>query len=119
MLSAEFHSEGAKDKINSTGCPIVLLNQEQDMALFNTDAVVATPAALQFCEKHGINPMGLLGRHTSSDWGELDTSDTTVNIHAVQHDVRVFSSYKVGNGKVWIITEADRSSTCLMLPSEY
>lgn len=89
------------------------------MSLFKLGNVVATPGALKLCEAHGINPLGLLGRHIGGDWGELDANDTAANVHAVQHDLRVLSSYKVGNGKVWIITEADRSSTCLLLPHEY
>ena len=89
------------------------------MALFRTGSVVATPAALKVCEKNGVNPLLLLGRHCSGDWGDLDAQDTAANIHAVLYDLRVFSSYKVGQGKVWIITEADRSSTCLLLPEDY
>lgn len=89
------------------------------MALFNTGTIVATAAALQLCEQHSVNPLGLLGRHINGDWGDLDATDTAANIHAAQHDLRVFSSYKVGDGKVWIITEADRSSTCLLQPDEY
>ena len=49
------------------------------MALFNTGAVVATPAALQFCEQHGVNPLGLLGRHLAGDWGDLDAHDVAVS----------------------------------------
>ena len=89
------------------------------MALFKMGAVVATPAALQFCEQHGVNPLGLLGRHINGDWGDLDAADAAANIRALKHGLRLFSSYKVGDGKVWIITEADRSSTCILLPNEY
>ena len=63
--------------------------------------------------------MSLIDRHAAGDWGDLDAEDVAANVHAVQHDLRVFSSYEVGDGKVWCITEADRSSTCLLLPSEY
>ena len=89
------------------------------MALFKLGSVVATPAALKFCEQHSVNPLLLLGRHCSGDWGDLDAADVVANVEAVQHDLRIFSSYSVGGGKVWIITEADRSSTCLLLPDEY
>lgn len=89
------------------------------MALFQLGSVVATPAALHFCEAQGISPLLLLGRHIAGDWGDLDGRDAAANVHAVQHDLRVFSSYGVDEGKVWIITEADRSSTCLLLPDEY
>lgn len=89
------------------------------MALFKLGDVVATPGALQLCESNKINPLLLLGRHSSGDWGNLDQQDIAANVHAVQHDLRILSSYAVGSGKVWVITEADRSSTCLLLPDEY
>lgn len=89
------------------------------MALFRIGTVVATPGALRFCTTHNINPLSLLCRHAAGDWGDLDTADTAANVHAVQHDQRIFSSYKIGSDKVWVITEADRSSTCVLLPDEY
>jgi hypothetical protein len=87
--------------------------------LFDLGSVVATPCCLRHCVKNNIDPMHLIQRHAAGDWGDLGTDDTNANIHAVQHDLRIFSSYIVGDGKVWCITEADRSSTCLLLPSEY
>lgn len=89
------------------------------MALFKLGQVVATPGALQFCEVNKINPLLLLGRHLGGDWGDLDAVDVAANVHAVQHDLRIVSVYKFEAGKVWVITEADRSSTCLLLPEEY
>lgn len=89
------------------------------MALFKMGQVVATPGALQFCEANKINPLLLLGRHIAGDWGELDSADVSANVHAVQHDLRILSSYKFATGKVWVITEADRRSTCMLLPEEY
>lgn len=87
--------------------------------LFELGNVVSTPGALRFCEDHHIDPLVLLRRHASGDWGDLDQEDVQSNVQAINHDLRVFSSYKIGDGKVWIITEADRSSTCLLLPYEY
>ncbi len=89
------------------------------MSLFKLGSVVATPGALKFCDANKIDPLLLLSRHIGGDWGDLDAADTAANIHAVQHDLRVISCYKVGNEKVWIISEADRKSTCLLLPSDY
>lgn len=89
------------------------------MALFKLGDVVATPAALQLCETHKINPLLLLGRHAFGDFGDLDAVDLAANVAAIQHDLRIFSSYTVGSAKVWVITEADRSSTCLLLPEDY
>lgn len=89
------------------------------MTLFKMGSVVATPDALKFCELHKVNPLRLLGRHIAGDWGDLNAMDVAANVHAVQHDLRILSSYKFGGGRVWIITEADRSSTCILLPDEY
>jgi len=77
-------------------------------------------------EQAGVNPMDLLARHAFGDWGDwgdLCEEDREANRQAVAHGGRVFSSYEVGTGlnatKVWVITEADRSSTCCLLPGEY
>lgn len=68
-----------------------------------------------------MEPRELLRRHLSGDWGELDAHDRRENERSLKHGFRVLSSYPVGEDgqKVWVITEADRSSTCLLLPSEY
>lgn len=89
------------------------------MALFNLGSVVAIPAALEHCEKSQVNPLQLLGRHISGDWGDLEQEDIKANENALAYGARIFSSYQVGTSKVWVITEADRSSTCLMLPEDY
>jgi hypothetical protein len=63
----------------------------------------------------------LLARHQNGDWGEVPPEDARENRIGVEHGFRVLSSYPIGeNGtRIWAITEADRSSTCLLLPSEY
>ena len=87
--------------------------------LFKIGAIVATPGALRQCTKNGVDAMSLIHRHAAGDWGDLDADDVTANVHALQHDLRVLSSYVVGDGRVWCITEGDRSSTCILLPEEY
>jgi hypothetical protein len=91
------------------------------MALFDLGAVVATPGALEILEEAGIDPSELLARHQGGDWGELDAHDRRANKRAIKYGTRLLSSYPIGEAgaKVWIITEADRSSTCVLLPSEY
>ena len=81
--------------------------------------IVATPGALEVLEEAGVEPRELLRRHLSGDWGELDAHDRRENARSLKHGFRVLSSYPVGRQKVWIITEADRSSTTLLLPEEY
>jgi hypothetical protein len=90
-------------------------------ALFPLGRVVATPGALEILEETGADALGLLRRHAVGDWGEVPACDARENERSVRQGWRVLSSYPVGEAgeKVWIITEADRSSTCLLLPSEY
>ena len=87
---------------------------------FERGALVATPAALDACEAANVSPSALLERHAAGDWGEVSAADARENELSVREGFRVVSSYSLSTGaKVWVITEADRSSTCLLLPSEY
>jgi hypothetical protein len=65
-------------------------------------------------------PGSYLARHANGDWGEVDEHDREANEYAVENGLRVLSAYTLSSGeKIWIITEADRSSTTILLPSEY
>lgn len=86
---------------------------------FSLGRVVATPGALALLTSIGLSPNVLLRRHVSGDWGDLDDEDKAVNEHAVEHGERILSAYETDGGKVWIITEWNRSVTTLLLPSEY
>lgn len=90
-------------------------------ARFDLGHLVATPAALELLERENVSPSELVARHASGDWGEVPKADARENELSVKQGFRVVSSYPVGEdgGKVWIITEADRSSTCILLPEEY
>ncbi len=88
--------------------------------LFDPGAVVATPGALRLLAQAGIQPLDLLRRHLAGDWGDLDAEDRRENSYALQHGFRLLSSYQVTpTEKVWVITEADRSATTILLPEEY
>lgn len=87
--------------------------------LFPLGRVVATPKALNALLAVGQDPAELLDRHRSGDWGEVPTEDAKENWFSVAHGLRILSSYRVGEDRIWIITEADRSSTCFLLPGEY
>ena len=89
------------------------------MVTFPLGQVVATPGALKLLEEAGKDPLYYLARHRSGDWGELDTHDRRENELSLKHGWRLVSSYPVGDEKAWIITEADRSYTTILLPSEY
>ncbi len=65
------------------------------------------------------DPFGYLARHAAADWGELCPHDRRENELSVKHGWRVLSSYPVGGRRVWVITEADRSVTTILLPEEY
>jgi hypothetical protein len=59
-------------------------------------------------------------RHVRGDWGELDTHDREENLRSLQDGCRILSAYRASNGiKFWIITEADRSVTTVLLPEDY
>ncbi len=81
--------------------------------------VVATPGALKTLAEAGDDPFGYLARHATGDWGELCAFDRRQNVLALERGLRVLSSYSVGSGRVWVITEADRSVTTILLPEEY
>lgn len=88
--------------------------------LFSFGQVAATPGVLEALEAAGDYPYLFLLRHVTGDWGELDAHDKQANEHALQHGSRLLSAYLTSHGvKFWIITEADRSATTLLLPEEY
>jgi hypothetical protein len=81
--------------------------------------VVATPGALKLLMEAREHPFNFLARHATGDWGELCAFDRRQNEIALREGNRVFSSYDAPAGRVWIITEADRSVTTILLPEEY
>lgn len=60
-----------------------------------------------------------LRRHASGDWGDLSPEDTLANDAALQLGGRVFSAYGFGAARFWVITDADRSVTTVLLPEDY
>jgi hypothetical protein len=81
--------------------------------------VVATPEALNLLMDAGEDAFDYLARHATGDWGELCSFDRRQNEIALREGYRIFSSYNIPTGRVWIITEADRSVTTILLPEEY
>ena len=93
---------------------------QSNSSLFPLGQVVATPGAIRALEEASTGSNTLLRRHQRGDWGKLSVADKEMNEQAVEDRVRLFSSYELRTGKrVWVITEADRSSTTILLPSEY
>lgn len=88
--------------------------------LFGLGQVVATLGALSAMTELDIAPLDLIHRHVTGDWGDLGSEDQQQNLLAIRSGLRIFSSYEISASvKIWSITEADRSSTTLLLPDEY
>lgn len=81
--------------------------------------VVATPGALALLERYGLSASQFLARHVRGDWGDVPPEDAAANDRAITAGHRVLSAYQVGDERIWIISEADRRSTCVLLPGEY
>ncbi|TAM01133.1 MAG: hypothetical protein EPN70_20395 [Paraburkholderia sp.] len=86
---------------------------------FPLGRVVATRGVALHLERHGIDAVSYLRMHAWGDWGAIPPEDAEANRQAVAHGGRILSSYSIANERVWIITEADRSVTTLLLPEEY
>jgi hypothetical protein len=60
-----------------------------------------------------------LKRHRHGDWGDLGEEDRKENELSLEKGFRILSAYSHQEGKIWIITEADRSATTILFPDEY
>jgi len=96
------------------------MQQISKQPAFELGQIVATPGALAALKKAGQQPGEFLTRHINRDWGDLDEDDRKENQYSLEHGFRLLSAYKTNAGdRLWIITEADRSVTTLLLPEEY
>jgi hypothetical protein len=87
---------------------------------FALGSLVATPAALEALKRAGQSPAEFLSRHAAGDWGDVSKGDARLNDAAVRDGERILSAYRTLKGeRLWIITEADHCSTCILLPDEY
>lgn len=87
---------------------------------FVTGQVVASPGALRLLEQHEVLPTQLIARHVRGDFGIVPEVDADSNRSAIKHGrARILSSYQVGAGRVWLITERDRSVTTILSPDDY
>lgn len=114
--------------------------------LFLLGRIVATPGALHLLRQTATNPEVLLMRHITGDWGEIGAEDAEENRLSLEQGFRLMSVYRlplkdqavageasvtpnnsaaadrdddVVGRRIWLITEADRSCTTFLLPSEY
>ncbi len=86
----------------------------------------ATPQALLLVRGLGRTPDEFIDRHSRGDWGDLDEEGKALNDHAmILNEGRLLSSYRLSSVdslkdlRIWVITEADRSATTILLPEEY
>ena len=87
--------------------------------LFPTGQIVMTRGAIATVNHAGVSPLVLLLRHVSGDWGDVHPEDAEANVEALAEGARLLSSYDLGpSGRLWIITEHDRSITTLLVPEE-
>jgi hypothetical protein len=96
------------------------MNAVSNQKLFPLGTIAGTPDALHTLIQAGKTVVEYLRRHEAGDWGDLCDEDKDVNREALENGGRILSSYYVTpSDKIWIITEADRSVTTVLLPSEY
>jgi hypothetical protein len=88
---------------------------------FKIGQLVLTPGALAAITESGESPWHFVAqRHLAGDWGEVDEEDWRLNDEAVKDGSRILSAYTLKSKvRIWIITEADRSATTILLPAEY
>lgn len=85
---------------------------------FPLGQTVITPGALAALKPE--DTLTALSRHVRGDWGELDPEDQLENERSLKAGYRLLSAYRSQDGtRFWVITEADRSVTTILLPSEY
>ena len=88
--------------------------------LFKLGQVVSTPGAIEALKEAKTSAWELLSRHVAGDFGAVDADDWQANLDAIKEGSRILSAYTLKTSeRLWIITEADRSSTCVLLPHEY
>ncbi|MGE5112054.1 MAG: hypothetical protein ACM3JB_14425 [Acidobacteriaceae bacterium] len=96
------------------------MNSLPTIPLFPPGQIVATPGALRLLDETNESPLEFLSRHLRGDWGDLCQEDRTENELSLKQGFRLMSSYPITDTEtLWIITEADRAVTTLLLPAEY
>jgi len=87
---------------------------------FPLGQTVATPGALEAICTNQQTPLEFFLRHRTGDWGDTDADDQERNEEALKDGSRIFSVYSLRDGtRIYVITEADRSATTILLPEEY
>jgi len=94
------------------------MNGEDHLAKFRLGHIVSTPNALSQLPNQDI--LTAIQRHQAGDWGDVDKHDRQANERALLEGSRILSVYQTADGvKFWVITEADRSVTTILMPEDY
>lgn len=97
-----------------------LERQNEKSILFPLGRIYLTPGAIETLDESNQQPFEFLELHQKGNWGIVGKEDSQENDFSVKNGFRVLSAYKTNKDvKLWIITEADRSSTTILLPTEY
>ena len=112
--------------------PITIVTSPDQLNKFSLGRILATPGAIGLAQIHQIILRQLLLRHAIGDWGDLCHDDQRANFEALANGGRLMSSYVIRTAspnhgvnsepsevKFWVITEADRAATTVLLPEEY
>jgi len=120
LSSAQWGFPIVQDEV-FTPCRLsVVQMQERGDRKFPLGKLVATPGAAAALARNKQEPSEFLRRHWRGDWGELDSHDRQENELSLVNGLRLLSRYSLADGTpIYIITEADRSATTILLPSEY
>jgi hypothetical protein len=123
-LELQAAEEGVAINYDSTFTPCrlseVVARERGAGPKFPLGQVVATPGAVEALEQNRQSPTTFLRRHIRGDWGELDEHDQAENEFSLGNSLRLLSAYTLKDRtRIWIITEADRSVTTILLPEEY
>jgi hypothetical protein len=96
------------------------VDNRPEVSLFALGRITTTPGAKEILALYPGLAEALLNRHKIGDWGEVSEADAYENDMSVEHGFRILSAYRSPAGdRLWLITEADRSATTFLLPSEY
>lgn len=98
---------------------VVVERSKADKPLFPLGQCVMTCGIDTLCKTEGFNPLPYITRHVSGDFGDLCEEDKQLNFDGITEEGRILSAYETAHGKIWIITEWDRSVTTVLLPDEY
>jgi hypothetical protein len=96
------------------------ITKTENKVLFDLGQTVMTIGAKDALEESNQQPFEFIKLHQSGDWGIVGKEDKQENEFSLKNGFRLLSAYRTAKGeKLWIITEADRSITTILLPSEY